>query len=273
MLLQRDGRRLHYDLVGEPGRGTVCCAHALAADTGMWAEQVPALLDRGLQVLRIDMRGHGGSTSTDADCTLFDLAADVVAVLDALDVARVHFVGLSIGGMIGEALALRHAGMLMSMMLCEAPPASLPNADALWAPRIAAAEAANSLEPVADATMERWLTPAFKARRPGRWREIRNTVAATSVPGYRACASALRRFDFTRELPAVRTPTLVLYGEDDVASSAEEAGRLAKLIPGGRFVLFPGARHLPNVEAPERFNRILTDWIESCAGQPGKSAI
>ncbi len=270
MLLQCDGRRLYYDLVGEPRRGIVCCLHALAADMGMWAEQVPALLDRGLQVLRIDMRGHGGSSATDADCTLFDLAADVVTVLDMLAIERVHLLGLSIGGMIGEALALRHAGRLGSMILCEAPPASLPNADALWAPRIAAAEAANSLEPVADATMERWLTPAFKACRPTRWREIRNTVAATSVAGYRACAAALRAFDFTRDLPAVRTPTLVLYGEDDVASSAEEAGRLAKLIPGARFVLFPGARHLPNVEAPERFNPILVDWVESLVGKPAR---
>jgi 3-oxoadipate enol-lactonase len=261
MLLSVAGRRIHYDLVGPPGAKTVCFAHALAADSGMWAEQVPALTAHGLRVLRVDMRGHGGSAPPDGDATLDDLAGDIAAVIDALGIDRVHFVGLSIGGMIGQALALRQGRKVASLMLCESPPASLPRVAQIWAPRIAAVQAANACEPIADGTMERWLSPAFKARDPGRWRQIRDTVAATDPAGYLGGIHALSHFDFTKELPSLRMPALALYGEDDVASSAEENQRLAALIPGGRFVPFAGARHLPNVEAPERFNRILLDWL------------
>ncbi|HEY2137627.1 MAG TPA: alpha/beta fold hydrolase [Xanthobacteraceae bacterium] len=261
MLLKSAGRCIHYDLIGPPDAPAVCFAHALAADSGMWAEQIPALLAAGLRVLRVDMRGHGGSDPPAGNATLDELADDIAAVIDALAIERVHFVGLSIGGMIGQALGLRHLAKVASLMLCESPPASLPNVAQIWAPRIAAVQAAGSCAPIADGTMERWLSPDFRARQPGRWRQIRDTVEATDPAGYLACIHALSHFDFTAQLPSLRVPALALYGEDDVASSAEENERLAALIPGGRFVPFAGARHLPNVEAPERFNRILLDWL------------
>ena len=261
MLLNLGARRIYYDLVGPPEAAVVCFAHALAADSGMWAEQVPALTAQGLRVLRVDMRGHGGSDPPDGNTTLDELAGDIAQVIDALGIVRVHFVGLSIGGMIGQALALRHGAKVASLMLCESPPASLINVKQIWAPRIAAVTAAQSCAPIADGTMERWLSPAFKARHPVRWGQIRATVAATDPAGYLSCVHALSNFDFTSELSSLRVPAMALYGEDDVASSAEENQRLASLIPGGRFVAFPGARHLPNVEAPDRFNRILLDWI------------
>ena len=239
--------------------------HALAADSGMWAEQVPPVLARGLRVLRVDLRGHGGSDPLPGDYTLTELASDIAALIDAIGVAPADYVGLSVGGMIGEALAIHFPSSVSSLMLCEAPPAALKNAGEIWAPRMAAARAANSLEPIADATTERWLTPEYRVRNPNRWQQIRDTVAATTVEGYCGTVAALSNFDFTSELPRLRIPALVLYGEDDKASSHEENERLASLIPGGRFIAFPGARHLPNVEAPERFNTILLDWLESVA--------
>ena len=261
MLLRLGARRLHYDLIGpETGRAVVF-AHALAADSGMWVEQISAVLELGMRVLHIDMRGHGGSDAVAGDTTLHELASDLAAVIDALGIAQADYVGLSIGAMIGEALAIRHGAKVRSLFLCEAPPASLKNAKEIWAPRIAAARAAGSLEPIADATMERWLTPAFKASNPSRWQQIRATVAATSVEAYCGAVAALSNFDFTAELPHLRVPTLVLCGEDDKASSLEENERLASIIPGGRFIPFARARHLPNVEDPVRFNRILTDWL------------
>ena len=254
-------QRIHYDLIGPEGGPAVVVAHALAADSGMWAEQIPALLALGFRVLRIDMRGHGGSDAVPSDYTLKELASDIVAVLDQLAIEAADYVGLSIGGMIGEALAIHFPQRVSSLMLCETPPAALRNAAEVWGPRVAAVRAANSLEPIAGATMERWLTPDFKARNPRRWQQIRDTVAATSPAGYCGCVAALSRFDFTRELSNLRVPALVLYGEDDRATSHEENQRLASLIPGGRFIAFPGARHLPNVEAPDRFNRILSEWL------------
>jgi 3-oxoadipate enol-lactonase len=255
-------RRLRYDLIGK-GPRTVFFVHALAADLEMWAEQVPVLLARGFSILRVDLRGHGSSDPVGGDYTLEDIASDIAILIEALDIGPVDYVGLSVGGMIGQALALRHDMCVASLMLCECPPAALKNAREIWAPRMAAVRSQNSLEPIADATMERWLTPAFRARDPKRWQQIRDTVAATTVEGYCGTVAALSHFDFTAELPGVRVPALVLYGEDDKATSREENERLAGLIPGGRFIAFPGARHLPNVEAPDRFNAILCDWLES----------
>ena len=261
MFLLIGKRKLHYDVVGR-GPRTVCFVHALAAEMGMWAEQVPAVVAGGLCALRIDLRGHGGSDPMPGDYTLKELASDIAAVIETLGNGPVDYVGLSVGGMIGEALAIHFGSAVSSLMLCEAPPAALKNAREIWAPRMAAARAANSLEPIADATMERWLTPEYRARNPNRWQQIRDTVAATTVEGYCGTVAALSNFDFMSELPSLRVPALVLYGEDDKASSHEENERLASLIPGGRFMAFPGARHLPNVEAPERFNAILLDWLD-----------
>ena len=261
MLLSLGTRRLCYDLIGPEGARTVVFAHALAADSGMWVEQIPCLIGLGFRILRIDMRGHGGSDPVPGDYDLDELAADIVAVLDRLGIEAAAYVGLSIGGMIGEALAIRYPNRVSSLMLCETPPASLRNVAEIWGPRVAAVRAAGALEPIADATMERWLTADFRARHPQRWQQIRDTVAATTPAGYCGCVAALSRFDFSRELPNLRLPALVLYGEEDRATSHEENHRLASLIPGGRFVAFPGARHLPNVEAPDRFNHILTEWL------------
>src|SRR5271154_2199659 len=109
MRLQLAGRNIAFDLVGPAGAPVVCMTHSLASDGGMWAEQVPALLAGGFRVLRIDMRGHGGSDAVAGPYTMSQLAGDVAAVLDALGFAKVHYIGLSIGGMIGQALALEHA--------------------------------------------------------------------------------------------------------------------------------------------------------------------
>jgi 3-oxoadipate enol-lactonase len=261
MLFTLGNRCLHYDLIGAEAGRTVCFGHALAADSGMWAEQVPAVLALGMRVLRIDMRGHGGSDALAGDYNLKGLASDIVALLDALAIGKIEYVGLSIGGMIGEALAIHYPSRVTSLMLCETPPASLKNAGEIWGPRVAEVRKHHSLEPIADATMERWLTPQLRMRNPRRCQQIRDTVTGTTVAGYCGAVAALSKFDFTAELPHLLVPTMVLYGEEDRATSHEENQRLASLIPGGRFVAFPGARHLPNLEDPDRFNRILTDWL------------
>ena len=120
MLLPVQGRNIAYDLVGADNAPTVCITHSLASDGGSWAEQVPALLQAGFRVLRIDMRGHGGSDPVAGDYTMRALADDVAHVLGALAIARIHYIGLSIGGMIGQAFAIEHGTKLIS---------------ALWTPR------------------------------------------------------------------------------------------------------------------------------------------
>jgi 3-oxoadipate enol-lactonase len=261
MLLLHEGARLHADLLGERDRPVVCLVHALAAESGLWAEQVPALLSAGCSVLRVDLRGHGGSAATPGPYRMAGLAADVAAVLRALALPPVHYVGLSLDGMVGQALALDHPGLLRSVVICDALAESLPNAGDVWGPRIRAARAAGSVAPLADATMDRWLTPGFRAARPERWEEIRATIAATDAEGYAASAEAISDFSHVARLPGLAVPALVLCGEDDHAVPPAEGERIARLVPEGRFHAIPGARHLPNVERPEVFNRLLLEWV------------
>src|SRR2546422_1883513 len=114
MLLPLAGRRLYYDLVGPENGPVVCITHSLSSDGGSWAEQMPALLQAGFRVLRLDMRGHGGSDPVAGDYTMQALAGDVATVLDTLAIPRVHYIGLSIGGMIGQGFAIEHGAKLLS---------------------------------------------------------------------------------------------------------------------------------------------------------------
>lgn len=263
MLLPLSGRRIAYDLVGPEDAPTVCITHSLASDGGSWAEQVPALLQGGFRVLRLDMRGHGGSDPVSGDYTMAALADDVAQVLGALAIPRVHYIGLSIGGMIGQAFALGHGERLLSALWCDTLPASPSGARDLWQQRIDTVRRANSLEPLAEPTVERWLTDDFKARRPGRWKQIRDTVVGTTPAGYLGCVAAILDFDFTPRLPEVRVPVLVVCGANDAGTPPSENQRLAGLVSGARYEEMAGCRHFPNVERPDEFNRIMTGWLDT----------
>ncbi len=266
MLLSLNGRRIAYDLLGEERAPVMCFTHSLAADGGMWAEQVPALLGAGFRVLRLDMRGHGGSEPVPGPYTMSQLAGDVDAALGALGFERVHYIGLSIGGMIGQAFALEHGRRLISAMWCDTLPASPQGARDVWDQRMSTVRQAESLEPLADATVERWLTEGLKQRRPQRWAQIRDGVAATTSAGYLGCCDAILGFDFTRQLSSVKAPVLVVCGSDDVGTPPEQNRQIAGLVPGARYEEIGAARHFPNVEHPDTFNRIMLGWLNQHRG-------
>jgi 3-oxoadipate enol-lactonase len=261
MLITIDGRRVAFDLVGPQDAPVVCLAHCLSADGGVWAEQLPALLAAGYRILRPNMRGHGGSDATPGPYSMSQLAQDVVDLLDALGLGRVHFAGVSIGGMIGQALGVEHPDRVASLMLCDTSPEAVPGGQAMWDERFAAVRAAGSLEPLADAAMERWVTDAFCPRRPDLWRAIRDTVAACSPEGYIGGSQAIIDFDVAAKLGAVRTPTLAVCGAEDWATPPEGNRRIAAAIPGGRYEEIADARHLPMTERPEVFNPLLLGWL------------
>jgi 3-oxoadipate enol-lactonase len=263
MLLSLAGRRLYYDLVGPDDGPVVCITHSLASDSGSWAEQVPALLQAGFRVLRLDMRGHGGSDPVAGDYTMSQLAGDVASVIEALGFARVHYIGLSIGGMIGQAFALEYRQKLISALWCDTLPASPPGAADIWGPRMKAVREAHSLEPIAEASMDRYLSPAFQAKNPGRWKQLRDTVVGTTPAGYLGCSAAILDFDFVPRLSSVKLPVLIVCGENDAGTPAAENRRLAGLVRGGRYEEIAGMRHFPNVEAPDAFNRIMLGWLDA----------
>src|SRR6266704_915796 len=153
MLLSLNERRVYFDLVGPQNGPVVCFTHSLNADGGMWAEQLVPLLAAGYRVLRLDMRGHGGSAAVDGDYTMDALAADVKGALDVLAIKKVHFIGLSIGGMIGQGFALANPGALASLCLCDTQPSTPPVSAATWEERKATVRS-KGLAALADATMQ-----------------------------------------------------------------------------------------------------------------------
>ena len=263
MLLPFNGRNLAYDLIGPETAPVVCMTHSLASDGGMWAEQVPALLEGGFRVLRLDMRGHGGSDPVDGAYTMAGLAGDVLAVLDALGMAKVHYIGLSIGGMIGQAFAIKHGGRLLSAMWCDTMPQTPPGSTQAWEDREKIVRGAGSLLPLADATVDRWLTEKVKAERPNRYQQIRDTIIGTTAAGYLGCTAAIRNYDFIPDLPSVKVPVLVVCGSDDAGTPPEANRRIAGLVATGRYEEIADARHFPNVEHPGRFNQIMMSWLKS----------
>jgi 3-oxoadipate enol-lactonase len=260
MLLQNNGRKVAYDLVGDAGAPVVYFAHALASDMGMWAEQVPAFLAAGFRVLRVDLRGHGGSDPAPGGYSMRDLVGDAIEVLDALSIDKAHFCGLSIGGMIAQGLGIEHGDRIRSLVICDTQSEAPKDAQTRWGPRIVQIQRANSCEPITDATMGRWLSDAFKKRDPGRWMEIRRTVAACSPQGYIGCATAIMTFKWTDQLGKIANPTFVLCGEDDPGANPEENRMIASTVQRGEFLAIPKARHLPNIEDAGQFNRIVIDW-------------
>lgn len=263
MLIKAGNRRIHYDLAGPDGGPVVCFLHSLSSDGGMWAEQLPPLLADGWRVLRLDMRGHGGSDAMEGPYTMAALADDVVLSLDALGLAKVHLIGLSIGGMIGQAVAIGHGARLSSAMFCDTAPATPPGGRETWRERIAVVQKAGSLDGLGDPTMERWFTSEFKEKRPARWAEIRSTIVNTTATGYVGCAAAIADYDFVPKLPGVTVPTLVVCGDDDPGTPPAGNKQIAELIPGGRYEGIANARHFPNVERPEAFNAVMMDWLGS----------
>lgn len=263
MLLTLDGRRTYYDLAGPDDGPVVAMCHSLASDSGMWGEQMAPLLGAGFRVLRIDMRGHGGSDAAKGDYTMDQLADDAASVIRALGIGKVHFIGLSIGGMLGQGFALRHGDLAGSLMLCDTASGTAPGAKEAWAQRTAAVQKANSVAAVADGTMERWFTAAFKPQHPARWKQIHGTICATTPEGFLGCAAAIQDFDYAPKLGAIKTPTLVVCGADDPGTPPAGNKAIASAIPGARYEEIPDARHFPNVERAAAFNKIMLGWLQA----------
>src|ERR1044071_9524780 len=217
MLLSLNGRRVYFDLAGPQNAPVVCFTHSLNADGGMWVEQMVPLLGAGYRVLRLDMRGHGGSAPVAGDYTMDQLAGDVKGALDVLGIDKVHYIGLSIGGMIGQGFALAYPERLKSLTLCDTHPSSPDDSGGQWDQRKAAVRQ-GGVKALADGNMERWFTSELKGANPARWKEIHGTICGTSDACFLGCAGAIQNFDYLDRLPTIKIPTLVICGDDDPAT-------------------------------------------------------
>lgn len=259
------GLKVHYRFDGPEDAPLVTFSHSLAAHLEMWRGQVEALA-RNYRLLRYDVRGHGGTDAPDGPYyTLEQLSTDIAALLDALRIERTHFVGLSMGGMIGQLLALREPERLASLVLADTLAVYRPEARAMWQERIDVASGLDGMEPLVEPTLTRWFTAPFKAGRPDVLDEVAAMIRATPPRGFIGCCRALMGLDLIERLPEIRLPVLVMVGREDPTTPVAGAEAIAAAIPGARLIVIEDAAHISNLEQPATFNRALLSFLDEVA--------
>ena len=245
--------RIYYEMQGPSSAPVLVLSNSLGTNLGLWNPQVSEFAQE-YRVLRYDMRGHGQSEVSPAPYSIPQLAQDVLALLDALNISAVHFCGLSIGGAIGMALALRAPQRLQKVILCNT--AAKIGTSESWNARIAAVRK-GGMPAIVDPVLERWFTPGFRQRVPAAIAATRSMLLNTPPEGYIGCCEALRDMDLRDAIAQIRVPTLVIAGTCDAATTPAEADFIMKAIAGAEYVEFPAA-HLSNVEAAGQFTaRVL----------------
>ena len=253
--------RVRYERAGLPDTPVVVFSHSLGADLSMWDPQAAALAAR-FRVLRYDIRGHGGTAATPGPHTIARLGEDVVRLFDALGVARAHFCGLSIGGLIGMWLGAHAADRIERLVLANT--GARIGTHESWNARIERVRQ-GGMGAVAPAVIERWFTASFRERSPAVVARVRAGLEATPVEGYVGGCTAIRDADLTADLAAIRAPTLVIAGAHDPATTPALGRLVAGAIPGARYVELEAA-HLSNLEAAEAFTAAVSSFLGGTGG-------
>ena len=259
MKIKANDIQINYELSGRDEGPVVMLSHSLASSLVMWNPQLD-VLESKFKVLRFDTRGHGDSDAPEGKYTLELLAADAVALMDALAIDAVHFVGLSMGGMIGQNLALDHGNRLKSLTLCDTAAIMPDEAQPIWQQRIAAAREKGLQDQVAE-TLERWFTPEYLSQNSPRVELIRRQILATPVAGYIGCSEAIRDLDNLKRLSEINLPTLIMVGEEDPGTPVAASEAMQERIEGSELVVLPAARHLSNIEQSGAFNEALMGFL------------
>ena len=245
--------RLHF---ADEGDGpAVVFANSLGTDLRLWDRVLP-LLPAGLRMIRYDKRGHGLSSCPPAPYAMGALVGDAERLLDHLGLRDCVFVGLSIGGMIAQGLAVKRPDLVRAMVLSNT--AARIGTREMWEGRIAAVRA-GGIEALADAVMERWFSRAFRAMPELElWR---NMLVRQPAEGYSGCSAAIAGTDFYTTTASLSLPTLAIAGSEDGSTPPDLVRETAELVRGSRFHLIRGAGHLPCVEKPEDYARVLTAFL------------
>jgi len=250
------GTRLFHRFDGSPDKPVLVLSNSLGSDLGMWDPQMPALTER-FRVLRYDSRGHGQSAVPPGPYRIEDLGRDLLALLDALGLSRVHYCGLSLGGMVGMWLGVNAPDRVDRLVLCNTSAYLGP--PELWNARIEAVRG-SGMQAVVPQVLERWLTPSYRARAPEAVEKVRRMLLATPPEGYVACATAIRDMDQRESISAIRAPALVVVGARDPATPPEHGRQIAERVRGAKVVELPAA-HLSNVEAADRFTAAVLEFL------------
>lgn len=249
-----------YRLEGAAGAPVVTLTHPLGVTLALWDDHVAALTKR-YRVLRYDVRGHGGSEAPPGPYTLEQMAGDLFDLLDALGIVETHFVGVSMGGLIGMTAALSRPTRITSLVLCDTTACYGPGVRPMWDDRIRVAESEGMTAALVDRTMAIWFTDAYRARRPDAVERIADMLRKSDPRSYAAAIRAIGFVDLTERLGAIRCPTLVVVGEQDPGTPPAMARAIHERIAGSQLLVIPGAMHCAVVEHAERFLAALLGFL------------
>jgi len=259
MRVNANGISINYQVDGPEGAPWLILSNSLLTDLSMWDDQVAALKN-SFRVLRYDQRGHGGTQAPEGKYDFDLLAADVIALMDALGIKRAHFVGISMGGMTVLKLAQKYPDCFDRIVPCDCGPASTPASAQQWQERVELAKG-KGMEALVEVTVNRWFPPEFVATNARVLDKVRAMIRATPVAGFAGCAAALSDYDLRPGLPGIKNPTLLIVGTKDATVPGIKA--INQAVPGSSVVELDGAGHLSNLEQPEKFSQAISDFIKS----------
>jgi 3-oxoadipate enol-lactonase len=264
----REGRTastpaLHYSVreprSGKAPRHTVVLSHALGCDLSMW-DGLANRLAAECRVIAYDHRGHGSSDASAGLYTMAELADDAARLLRELDTGPVVWVGLSMGGMVGQELTLRHPSLVRALVLANTTSGYPDAARAVWEQRIATVRE-QGIEAIADAVMARYFHDGFRERKAGTVASFRRRLVTTDATGYVGCCNAVGNVDTTARLGQIAVPTLVIAGELDQGTPVAMAETLAHGIPNAALTVLQEASHLSAIEQPQAFDAAVAGFI------------
>ena len=232
-------------------------SNSLGTTLEMWSGQMQALGEL-FTILRYDTRGHGGSVVTPGPCRIADLADDVIAIIDVLELPQVNFCGLSMGGMIGLWLSMHAPARINRLIIANSAPQIAPAQ--LWNERIATVQQ-NGMAAIADAVVRRWFTADFMLREPETVGAIKSMIIDTPLEGYVSCCAAVRDFDVRDNMDNITLPVMAIAGDADPATPPQLTQQISQSIAASRFEILPAA-HLSNIECRAAFNRVLIDFLK-----------
>ena len=253
------GITMHYDISGQGP--WLMLSHSLAADLRMWEPQMQAWQEH-FTVLRYDTRGHGQTQASAAPYTLDQLADDAYALLQHVGAARAHWVGLSLGGMIGQTLAIRHPDCLDRVVIADSTGKAAPNAAQMWGDRAATARS-QGMAALAQPTLSRWFTEDFAQQHPELMRHVGEMISHTPVEGYAGCCAAISHIDTLAGLQKLKHPALVLVGDQDLATPVAMSEQIHQHWPGSQFERITDAAHLANMQQPEAFTQAVLNFLRA----------
>lgn len=263
MEIRANGNSFVCRIDGPEGAPWLTFSNSLNTNLSLWDGQAALLADR-YRILRYNTRGHDGTEAPPGPWDLEDLASDIVALWDELGVDKSHFVGLSIGGMTGQALALGWPERIDKLVLADTR-ADFTGEFAAVVPQMIAQVEREGVEPLCDEMPLRWFTEAVRAERPDLVDHARALIATNSVAGYTACADAMTRLDFMDRLHEIELPALLICGAQDIGTPPAGMREMAKRMPNARYVEIDPSGHLSNIENPEAFNAALTGFLDAAS--------